>query len=106
NCVDQFVASVDASASVPWMMKYTALGISEGPSSDATGGGVSVANGMYAFPPPTLGVAASDGVLEQVKSVWQSLLGKEWGQDLKVARFLVFEDREPIDEDEEEQMDA
>jgi RAB protein geranylgeranyltransferase component A len=46
------------------------------------------------FPPTSMDLAFDDAVLENVKEVWQKIVGDEAGE------FLVFQDREAYDDDE------
>jgi hypothetical protein len=46
------------------------------------------------FPPPSMDLAFDDAILDNVKGVWQSIVGEEDGE------FLVFQDREQYDDDE------
>jgi hypothetical protein len=50
-------------------------------------------NHVIRFPPPSLDLAFDDTVLENVKEVWQKIVGDEGGE------FLVFQDREVYDDD-------
>jgi hypothetical protein len=47
------------------------------------------------FPPPSLDLAFEDCIFDNVKEVWQKVLGDEAGE------FLVFKDREAYDDDDE-----
>jgi len=46
------------------------------------------------FPPPSMDLAFDDAVLDNVKEVWQKIVGDDAGE------FLVFQDREVYDDDE------
>lgn len=46
------------------------------------------------FPPPPMELAFDDGVLDNVKSVWEKVMGQERGE------FLVFQDRETYTDDD------
>lgn len=46
------------------------------------------------FPPPSMDLAFDDMVLENVREVWQKIVGDDGGE------FLVFQDREVYDDDE------
>ncbi|KNG50110.1 rab geranylgeranyl transferase escort protein [Stemphylium lycopersici] len=47
------------------------------------------------FPPPSIDLAFDDTVLDNVKDVWQKIMGEESGE------FLVFQDREAYTDDDE-----
>lgn len=46
------------------------------------------------FPPPPMDLAFDDGVLDNVKSVWEKVTGQEGGE------FLRFQDREAYTDDD------
>lgn len=46
------------------------------------------------FPPTPMDPAFDDAVLDNVREVWKKIMGNEAGD------FLVFEDREVVDEDD------
>jgi len=46
------------------------------------------------FPPPSMDLSFDDAVLDNVKEVWQKIVGDDAGE------FLVFQDREVYDDDE------
>jgi hypothetical protein len=46
------------------------------------------------FPPPSMDLAFDDAILDNVKEVWQKIVGDDAGE------FLVFQDREVYDDDE------
>lgn len=47
------------------------------------------------FPPPSMDLAFDDSTLEQVREVWQKILGDHAGE------FMVFQDREAVADDDE-----
>lgn len=47
------------------------------------------------FPPTSMDLAFDDSTLEQVREVWQKILGDDVGE------FLVFQDREAVTDDDE-----
>jgi hypothetical protein len=46
------------------------------------------------FPPPSMDLAFDDAVFDNVKEVWQKIVGEDGGE------FLAFKDREVYDDDE------
>ncbi|KAF2629534.1 FAD/NAD(P)-binding domain-containing protein [Macroventuria anomochaeta] len=49
---------------------------------------------ILGFPPPSMDLAFDDALLDNVKEVWQKIVGEDGGE------FLVFQDREVYDDDE------
>lgn len=49
---------------------------------------------VLSFPPPSMDLAFDDAILDNVKEIWQTIVGSESGE------FLVFQDREVYDDDE------
>ncbi|KAI8934746.1 hypothetical protein NX059_008434 [Plenodomus lindquistii] len=89
KAVDALLSSVDLSPAptVLWSVKYEqrpSSGSEPLPSGDR----------VLSFPPPSLDLAFDDSVLDNVKDVWQKVLGDDAGE------FLLFQDREAYDDDE------
>ncbi|KAI5303841.1 Rab proteins geranylgeranyltransferase component A [Ascosphaera pollenicola] len=95
--VENAVKSADPDAEVLWTLKYTAIGLPFTQDGSRYHSGKS--EGVYVFPPPSLDVAMDDALLDQVKGIWEELVKDDEGPQ---PSFMVFEDREPVDDDEEE----
>ncbi|PGH08665.1 hypothetical protein AJ79_05947 [Helicocarpus griseus UAMH5409] len=87
------VTSVDANAKVLWTLQYTQLGI-DGASTTQQ---LSVAGSgrVYSFGPPSFDLAFDDGMIDQVRSVWDAITDG----DAERGEFLQFENREGAGED-------
>jgi hypothetical protein len=90
KATDVLLAAVDVSpAPVPlWSVQYR---------QHASSGSESLPAGdeqVLRFPPPSMDLAFDDAILDNVKEVWQKIIGDD------SAEFLVFQDREVYDDDE------
>ncbi|KAG2419020.1 hypothetical protein HFD88_002124 [Aspergillus terreus] len=84
-------SAADPEAKVLWALRYTQLGRSDETPSELT----VLPHNILAFPPPSLDLAFDDSVLDTVKEAWRLVMGDETaGQE-----YMVFEDREPDDEE-------
>jgi RAB protein geranylgeranyltransferase component A len=90
EAVNALLSSVDVSPtpSVLWSAQYQQL-----PTSGTEQLPVE-SNRVLRFPPPALDLAFEDSTFDNVKEVWQKVLGDE------TSEFLVFKDREAYDDDE------
>ena len=78
---------------VLWSLQYTQLGVLH---EDGTDESITpeiqntVVNPVISLLPPSLDLAIDDGLIDEVRTVWEKIIGNEeaHGQD-----FLVFEDR-------------
>lgn len=89
--VQALLSSVDLTPSpiTLWSVRYR-----QQPSSES--GSLSNMNDhIVRFPPLSMDLAFDDSILDQVKEVWQKIVGE--GAE---GEFLVFQDREPYDDDE------
>ncbi|KAH7090537.1 rab geranylgeranyl transferase escort protein-like protein [Paraphoma chrysanthemicola] len=91
KAVGALLSSVDVSPtpSILWSAQY---------QQHATSGTERLQSGndrVLRFPPPSLDLAFEDAIFDNVKEVWQKVVGDEAGE------FLVFKDRETYDDDEE-----
>lgn len=68
-------------------LRYTQSGLSASPMTSA----VDSSGPVLQFPPPTLDLVFDDGMLEQVKAMWEKI--KEDGSD---SEFLTFEERQEV----------
>ncbi|KAF1836014.1 hypothetical protein BDW02DRAFT_617309 [Decorospora gaudefroyi] len=77
-------------ANVLWSVKYQ-----QQPSSGCESLAIGINDHVLRFPPPSFDLTFDDRVLDNVKDVWQKIVGEDTGD------FLVFQDREAYtDEDE------
>ncbi|GES63172.1 Rab geranylgeranyl transferase escort protein [Aspergillus terreus] len=84
-------SAADPEAKVLWALCYTQLGRSDETPCELT----VLPHNILAFPPPSLDLAFDDSVLDTVKEAWRLVMGDEAaGQE-----YMVFEDREPDDEE-------
>jgi hypothetical protein len=90
EAVNALLSSVDVfpTPSVLWSAQYQQL-----PTSGTEQLPVE-SNRVLRFPPPALDLAFEDSTFDNVKEVWQKVLGDE------ASEFLVFKDREAYDDDE------
>ena len=91
KAVASLLASVDVSPkpSVLWSVQYqqqASSGPETIPSEDN--------DHVLRFPPSSLDLAFDDSVFDNVKDVWEKIVGDDAGD------FLVFQDREVYDDDE------
>jgi Rab proteins geranylgeranyltransferase component A len=88
----------DDQPAVIWSLHYTQLGRSAEHSASAAISSTGSAP-IICLQPPSLDLAFDDSVIGEVKAIWKKVLGIEeaQGQD-----FLLFEDREGTDVDDEE----
>jgi hypothetical protein len=92
KAVDVLLSTVDVTPapSILWSAKYQ-----QRPSSGTESLPIGTDNNnTLHFPAPSMDLAFDDGVLDNVKEVWQKIAGEDAGE------FLVFQDREAYDEDE------
>jgi hypothetical protein len=91
KAVDVLLSAVDVTPapSILWSAKYQ-----QRPSSGTESLPVDANSNILRFPAPSLDLAFDDGVLDNVKELWQKIAGDDVGE------FLVFQDREVYDEDE------
>jgi hypothetical protein len=89
--VDGLLSAVDVTPapSVLWSASYQ-----QRPSSGTELLPTNTDTNIIRFPVPTMDLAFDDAVLDNVKDVWQKILGEAAGE------FLVFQDREAYDEDD------
>ncbi|KAK2782115.1 Rab proteins geranylgeranyltransferase component A [Onygenales sp. PD_12] len=104
SATTQFLASVDADAKILWTLRYTQLGILDEAScapSEPSTTSPSLLHGqweqIFCFPPPTLDLAFDDGMLDQVRAVWEAVTDG----DEERGEFLQFEDREAGESEEQ-----
>jgi RAB protein geranylgeranyltransferase component A len=90
RAVDALLASVEVSPTpgVLWSAQYR--------QNASSGSEILPANSkqVISFPPPSLDLAFDDTILDNVKAVWQKIVGEDGGE------FLVFQDREQYDDEE------
>ncbi|KAJ4380990.1 Rab proteins geranylgeranyltransferase component A [Didymella sp. IMI 355093] len=90
KAVDALLASVEVSPTpgVLWSAQYQ--------QNASSGSEILPANSkqVISFPPPSLDLAFDDTILDNVKAVWQKIVGEDGGE------FLVFQDREQYDDEE------
>lgn len=72
--------------SILWTVKYQ-----QQPSSGSES--ISINDHVLRFPPPALDLAFDDSILDNVKNVWQQIMGED------TSDFLVFQDREAYEDD-------
>ncbi|PGH34084.1 hypothetical protein GX50_03047 [[Emmonsia] crescens] len=99
SAATNLLASTDANANILWSLQYTQLGVLDGvfPSSPIELYPVSstLLGRVFSFAPPNLDLAFDDGMLDQVRSVWEAITEG----DAERGEFLEFEDREAMGED-------
>jgi hypothetical protein len=84
----------DPHPSVLWRLKYEQqVQKSRDPGPDSAKNSV----WTIVFPTPSTDLAFDETILDTVKDAWQKVMG----QDAK--DFLVFEDRNPVDEEDDEE---
>lgn len=117
----QLIESVDADAQVVWSMRYIQSGPLEGshafdnekttpppppPSASASSGrgrgsGMTMTTGpcerVLSFPAPSVDLAFDDGTIDRVRRAWTAITGGDADED----EFLVFADREGVDDEDE-----
>lgn len=90
KAVDALLASVDVSPApdVLWSAQYQ--------QHASSGAEILPADNerVLSFPSPSMDLAFDDTILDNVKVVWQNIVGEDGGD------FLVFQDREQYDDDE------
>jgi hypothetical protein len=91
KAVDALLSAIDVTPapSILWSAKYQ-----QRPSSGTELLPIGTDSNTLHFPAPPKDLAFDDGVLDNVKEVWQKIAGEDAGE------FLVFQDREAYDEDE------
>ncbi|KAL6710670.1 Rab proteins geranylgeranyltransferase component A [Coniothyrium glycines] len=91
QAVAAFLSTLDITPtpSILWSVNYQ-----QQPSSGSEELPVSADGHTLRFPPPSLDLAFDDAVLDNVRDVWQRIVGEDSGE------FLVFQDREAYDDDE------
>lgn len=91
QAVDTLLSTVDVSPSpiILWSTQYQQRPSSGFEPLPDDGNGH-----VVRFPPPPMDMAFDDSVFDQVKEVWQKIVGDDAGD------FLVFQDREVYDDDE------
>ncbi|PGH02720.1 hypothetical protein GX51_04454 [Blastomyces parvus] len=89
SAATNLLASIDADAKILWSLRYTQLGVLDGetPSSAVPN---SFSGRVFSFAPPSLDLAFDDGMLEQVRAVWEAVTEGDAGR----GEFLQFEERE------------
>ena len=92
KAVDALLSCVDANPqpSILWSVRYQ-----QQPSSGSESLPTGASDQVLHFPPPSLDLAFDDSVLENVRELWQKIVGDEGGE------FLVFQDREAYADDDE-----
>jgi hypothetical protein len=92
KAVDALLSTVDVSPtpSILWSVQYQqqASSGSEAVSTDTN-------EHLLRFPPQSLDLAFDDSTFDNVEEVWQKIMGADAGD------FLVFQDREAYDDDDE-----
>jgi hypothetical protein len=92
KAVDALLSTVDVSPtpSILWAVQY---------QQQASSGSEAVPNDtnehFVRFPPQSLDLAFDDSTFDNVKEVWRKIMGADAGE------FLVFQDREAYDDDDE-----
>lgn len=90
KAIDALLASVEVSPTpeVLWSAQYR--------QHASSGSEIFVVDNerILVFPPPSMDLAFHDTILDNVKNVWQKIVGEDGGE------FLVFQDREQYDDDE------
>jgi hypothetical protein len=62
-----------------------------------------VSNEIFSLASPSVDLAFEDAVLDNVKDAWRTVMGLgERDQAEEENRYMVFEDREPVDIDDNE----
>ncbi|CAO2651106.1 Nn.00g094030.m01.CDS01 [Neocucurbitaria sp. VM-36] len=91
QAVEALLSSVDVTPppSILWSIKYQ-----QQPSSGSESLPTGVDNQVLHFPPPSMDLAFDDSVLENVRELWQKIMGDG-------GEFLVFQDREAYADDDE-----
>lgn len=79
---------------------YTVPSVTNSDSSDEVSSPGSE-NRILQLPDVALDLAVEDSVLENVKQVWREIVGTVAGEE-----FLMFEDRDVMGEDEEDDQDS
>ncbi|KAI5285043.1 Rab proteins geranylgeranyltransferase component A, partial [Ascosphaera aggregata] len=97
TAVENVVKSANPVANLLWSLMYTALGSVPGDDFALYQPGNS--KDVCVFPPPSLDIVFDDVLLDQVKAVWSTLID---GDESSQASFLVFEDREPVSDEDDE----
>jgi hypothetical protein len=90
KATDALLAAVDDTPAPTslWSMRYKQRASSGSEPLPPTGGHI------LSFPPPSMDLAFDDVILDNVKEVWQKIMGDDAGE------FLSFKDREAYDDDE------
>ena len=90
RAVDALLASVEVSPKpdVLWQAQY------QQHASSGSGALHTDSEHGLSFPPPSMDLAFDDAIFDNVKEVWQKIMGEDSGD------FLVFQDREQYDDDE------
>lgn len=89
RAVDALLASVDVSPKpdVLWSVIYQQY------ASSGTERILAESEHALNFPPPSMDLAFDDAIFDNVKEMWQKIMGEDSGD------FLVFQDREQYDDD-------
>ncbi|OJD14146.1 hypothetical protein AJ78_05473 [Emergomyces pasteurianus Ep9510] len=99
SAATNLLASTDSGAKILWSLRYTQLGVLGGASLSApvelSSVSSSLSGRVFSFAPPSLDLAFDDGILDQVRSVWEAVTDG----DAERGEFLRFEDREATGED-------
>ncbi|EEH16406.1 hypothetical protein PABG_06493 [Paracoccidioides brasiliensis Pb03] len=102
SATTNLVTSIDANARILWSLRYTQLGTINEPSSTSSATETpsvlsSLSDRVFSFAPPSLDLAFDDGLIDQVRSVWETITDG----DVERGECLQFEDREGVGEDGE-----
>jgi hypothetical protein len=91
KAVDALLSAVNVTStpSILWSVKYQ-----QQPSSGTESLPTGTEGNILRFPPPHVDLAFDDTVLDNVKDIWQKIMGEDAGE------FLVFQDREAYEDDE------
>ncbi|EGE84176.1 rab geranylgeranyl transferase escort protein [Blastomyces dermatitidis ATCC 18188] len=95
SAATNFLTSVDPEAKILWSLRYTQSGVldeetSLSPSAELSPVSDSFSGRVFSFAPPNLDLSFDDGMLEQVRAVWEAVTEG----DAERGEFLQFEDRE------------
>jgi hypothetical protein len=92
RAVDSLLASVDVfpPANVLWSTHYQ-----QRPTSGTETLPTAANDHILRFPPPPPDLAFNDAIFDRVKVIWEKIMGDAAGE------FLVFQDREAYDDDDD-----